>query len=87
MKRAHSSSGSARVLRAVSLSRREAIYSAILLFVAAFFVLRLSQYSRRQIPARLISLTTTQTRTCPCIGVMVPDRLLPPHLRGHPCAD
>jgi len=62
MKRTHSSSGTARVLRAVSLSRREAIYSAILLFVVAFFALRLSQYSRRQIPARLISLTTTQTR-------------------------
>ena len=63
-------------MRAVSLSRREAIFSAVLLLVAAFFVLRLSQYSRRQIPARLISLTTTQTRA-PLVHPWMSNRRLP----------
>ena len=50
----------------MALTRREAIFSAALLCIAAFFVLRITQFSRRQIPARLISLTTTQTRKAIC---------------------
>lgn len=86
MKRTHSSSGrTARILRAVSLSRREAIFSAVLLLVAAFFVLRLSQYSRRQIPgsARLISLTTTQTGERLLYFPYMPNRRLPPLAAEH----
>ena len=50
----------------MAVTKREAIFSAALLFIAAFFVLRITQFSRRQIPARLISLTTTQTREASC---------------------